>query len=74
MLATGLGIWMLGLIGRRPLLMTGQIGAIVAHLLIGICSLTLPANLRFVPFCKKSFKKGDKNKNNKMSNSLEGVR
>ncbi|KAI1729513.1 sugar transporter domain-containing protein [Ditylenchus destructor] len=40
--AAGLGIWLLGRVGRRKMLLTGQIGTICAHLLIGICSLTMP--------------------------------
>jgi hypothetical protein len=39
--ATGIGIWLLGWIGRRQMLMGGQVGTIVAHLLIGTCSLLL---------------------------------
>ncbi|KAI1721080.1 sugar transporter domain-containing protein [Ditylenchus destructor] len=43
--AAGLGIWLLGRVGRRKMLLTGQIGTICAHLLIGICSLTMPQGL-----------------------------
>ncbi|MFE0102864.1 sugar porter family MFS transporter [Streptomyces sp. NPDC059009] len=41
-LATFVGIWLLGRVDRRPMLMTGQLGTTVALLLIGIFSLTLP--------------------------------
>jgi len=49
-LATIFGIWMMGRHGRRPLLMTGQIGTIVALLLIGFLSHTMEgsANLPYV--------------------------
>jgi major inositol transporter-like SP family MFS transporter len=40
-LATFIGIWLLGKVGRRPLLLTGQIGTTSALVLIGIFSLTL---------------------------------
>jgi MFS transporter, SP family, major inositol transporter len=40
-LATFLGIWLLGRVGRRPMLLTGQIGTTTALLLIGIFSLVL---------------------------------
>ncbi|MDX3224894.1 sugar porter family MFS transporter [Streptomyces sp. ME19-01-6] len=42
-LATFVGIWLLGRVNRRPMLMTGQIGTTVALLLIGVFSLALPA-------------------------------
>ncbi|KND30215.1 sugar porter family MFS transporter [Streptomyces acidiscabies] len=42
-LATFVGIWLLGRVPRRPMLMTGQVGTIVALFLIGVFSLTLPA-------------------------------
>ncbi|MFM9442890.1 sugar porter family MFS transporter [Streptomyces acidiscabies] len=42
-LATFVGIWLLGRVPRRPMLMTGQAGTIVALFLIGVFSLTLPA-------------------------------
>ncbi|MER5213132.1 sugar porter family MFS transporter [Streptomyces sp. NPDC002838] len=42
-LATFVGIWLLGRVNRRPMLMTGQIGTTVALLMIGIFSLTLPS-------------------------------
>ncbi|SBT89542.1 MFS transporter, SP family, major inositol transporter [Streptomyces sp. DI166] len=42
-LATFVGIWLLGRVARRPMLMTGQIGTTAALLLIGIFSLVLPA-------------------------------
>lgn len=41
-LATFVGIWLLGRVGRRPMLMIGQIGTIVALALIGLFSLVLP--------------------------------
>jgi major inositol transporter-like SP family MFS transporter len=41
-LATFVGIWLLGRVGRRPMLMVGQIGTIVALALIGVFSLVLP--------------------------------
>ncbi|WP_010648022.1 sugar porter family MFS transporter [Oceanobacillus massiliensis] len=37
-LATFVGIWLLGKVGRRPMLITGLIGTASALLLIGICS------------------------------------
>ncbi|WCK56427.1 sugar porter family MFS transporter [Aneurinibacillus sp. Ricciae_BoGa-3] len=40
-LATFAGIWLLGKVGRRPMLMTGLIGTTTALLLIGIFSLML---------------------------------
>jgi major inositol transporter-like SP family MFS transporter len=39
--ATFVGIWLLGKVGRRPMLLTGLIGTTTALLLIGIFSLTL---------------------------------
>ncbi|MBC9728212.1 sugar porter family MFS transporter [Streptomyces sp. TRM68367] len=42
-LATFVGIWLLGRVPRRPMLMTGQAGTTVALLLIGIFSLVLPS-------------------------------
>ncbi|MFI1032450.1 sugar porter family MFS transporter [Streptomyces sp. NPDC020951] len=42
-LATFVGIWLLGRVPRRPMLMTGQIGTILALLLIGVFSLVLPS-------------------------------
>ncbi|WP_458109362.1 sugar porter family MFS transporter [Arthrobacter sp. R3-55] len=41
-LATFVGIWLLGKVGRRKMLITGQIGTTSALLLIGIFSLVLP--------------------------------
>nr|WSZ12902.1 sugar porter family MFS transporter [Streptomyces canus] len=41
-LATFLGIWLLGRVPRRPMLMTGQAGTTTALLLIGVLSLVLP--------------------------------
>jgi major inositol transporter-like SP family MFS transporter len=41
-LATFVGIWLLGKVGRRRMLITGQIGTTIALLLIGIFSLLLP--------------------------------
>ncbi|KUM69860.1 sugar porter family MFS transporter [Streptomyces curacoi] len=42
-LATFVGIWLLGRVPRRPMLMTGQLGTTAALLLIGVFSLTLPS-------------------------------
>ncbi|WP_327313238.1 sugar porter family MFS transporter [Streptomyces sp. NBC_01235] len=42
-LATFVGIWLLGRVDRRPMLMTGQIGTTTALLLIGVFSLALPS-------------------------------
>ncbi|WP_406180701.1 sugar porter family MFS transporter [Streptomyces canus] len=42
-LATFVGIWLLGRVPRRPMLMTGQAGTTVALLLIGVFSLVLPS-------------------------------
>ncbi|MEV0603247.1 sugar porter family MFS transporter [Streptomyces sp. NPDC050315] len=42
-LATFVGIWLLGRTNRRPMLMAGQLGTTSALLLIGIFSMTLPA-------------------------------
>ncbi|MHC5257683.1 sugar porter family MFS transporter [Streptomyces sp. UC4497] len=41
--ATFVGIWLLGRVNRRPMLMIGQLGTITALLLIGVFSLVLPA-------------------------------
>ncbi|GGQ90596.1 sugar porter family MFS transporter [Streptomyces asoensis] len=41
-LATFAGIWLLGRVPRRPMLMTGQLGTIAALVLIGVFSLILP--------------------------------
>ena len=41
-LATFVGIWLLGKVGRRKMLITGQIGTTAALLLIGFFSLVLP--------------------------------
>lgn len=43
-LATFLGIWLLGKVGRRPMLLTGLIGTTSALLLIGIFSTLLEGN------------------------------
>ncbi|WP_104182254.1 sugar porter family MFS transporter [Arthrobacter sp. B0490] len=40
--ATFLGIWLLGRVGRRPMLMVGQIGTTTALAAIGLFSLILP--------------------------------
>ncbi|WP_121610177.1 sugar porter family MFS transporter [Mesobacillus foraminis] len=40
-LATFVGIWLLGKVGRRPMLITGLIGTTASLLLIGILSFTL---------------------------------
>ncbi|MEU1575152.1 sugar porter family MFS transporter [Streptomyces collinus] len=42
-LATFAGIWLLGRVPRRPMLMTGQVGTTAALLLIGVFSLVLPS-------------------------------
>ncbi|GHK02027.1 major myo-inositol transporter IolT [Streptomyces sp. Y2F8-2] len=42
-LATFVGIWLLGRVNRRPMLMTGQVGTAAALLLIGVFSLVLPS-------------------------------
>jgi major inositol transporter-like SP family MFS transporter len=42
-LATFAGIWLLGRVGRRPMLMVGVAGTATALLLIGIFSLVLPS-------------------------------
>ncbi|GEC03968.1 major myo-inositol transporter IolT [Streptomyces spinoverrucosus] len=42
-LATFVGIWLLGRVPRRPMLMTGQLGTTTALLLIGVFALTLPS-------------------------------
>lgn len=42
-LATFVGIWLLGRVNRRPMLMTGQLGTTAALLLIGVFSLVLPS-------------------------------
>ncbi|MEU6356748.1 sugar porter family MFS transporter [Streptomyces sp. NPDC047072] len=42
-LATFVGIWLLGRLPRRPMLMAGQIGTTAALLLIGVFSLVLSA-------------------------------
>lgn len=41
-LATFVGIWLLGKVGRRRMLITGQIGTTTALVLIGLFSLILP--------------------------------
>ncbi|MEW2395395.1 sugar porter family MFS transporter [Streptomyces sp. NPDC046862] len=42
-LATFVGIWLLGRVNRRPMLMAGQMGTTAALLLIGVFSLVLPS-------------------------------
>ncbi|MDO0917058.1 sugar porter family MFS transporter [Streptomyces sp. DT2A-34] len=42
-LATFVGIWLLGRVNRRPMLMAGQLGTTAALLLIGVFSLVLPS-------------------------------
>ncbi|MEU4465897.1 sugar porter family MFS transporter [Streptomyces sp. NPDC024017] len=42
-LATFVGIWLLGRVPRRPMLMAGQVGTTTALLLIGVVSLVLPS-------------------------------
>lgn len=42
-LATFVGIWLLGHVNRRPMLMTGQLGTTAALLLIGVFSLVMPS-------------------------------
>ena len=51
--ATFFGIWMIGRHGRRPLVMTGQIGTITCLCLIGIASNVLDGstNLPYVVLC-----------------------
>jgi MFS transporter, SP family, major inositol transporter len=44
-LATFAGIWLLGKVGRRRMLITGQIGTTTALLLIGLFSLVLPEGI-----------------------------
>jgi major inositol transporter-like SP family MFS transporter len=44
-LATFVGIWLLGKVGRRKMLITGQIGTTAALLLIGFFSLVLPEGI-----------------------------
>jgi len=41
-LAVSTGMWLLGRFGRRPMLLTGQIGVIVSLVLIAFCFLVLP--------------------------------
>jgi MFS transporter, SP family, major inositol transporter len=41
-LATFVGIWLLGRVRRRPMLIAGQIGTFSALLLVGVFSLVLP--------------------------------
>jgi major inositol transporter-like SP family MFS transporter len=41
-LATFVGIWLLGRVRRRPMLIAGQIGTFTALLLVGVFSLVLP--------------------------------
>ncbi|WP_269803748.1 sugar porter family MFS transporter [Pseudonocardia kujensis] len=41
-LATFVGIWLLGRVRRRPMLIVGQIGTFCALLLVGVFSLVLP--------------------------------
>ena len=41
-LAVATGIWLLGRFGRRPMLLTGQIGVTVSLVLIAVCFLFLP--------------------------------
>jgi major inositol transporter-like SP family MFS transporter len=41
-LATFVGIWLLGRVPRRPMLVVGQIGTFCALLLVGVFSLVLP--------------------------------
>uniref|UniRef100_A0A183CGS5 MFS domain-containing protein n=1 Tax=Globodera pallida TaxID=36090 RepID=A0A183CGS5_GLOPA len=40
-LATVLGMLLLGRIGRRPMLLSGQLGTVVAHVAIATCSLVM---------------------------------
>jgi major inositol transporter-like SP family MFS transporter len=48
-LATFVGIWLLGKVGRRPMLLTGQVGTTLALLLIGIFSMTMKGS-EMLPF------------------------
>ncbi|MFC9682614.1 sugar porter family MFS transporter [Streptomyces sp. NPDC056948] len=41
-LAVSTGMWLLGRYGRRPMLLTGQVGVTVSLLLIAFCFLVLP--------------------------------
>ncbi|MET9760706.1 sugar porter family MFS transporter [Streptomyces sp. NPDC006372] len=41
-LAVSTGMWLLGRVGRRPMLLTGQVGVTVSLLLIAFCFLALP--------------------------------
>ncbi|TGB14746.1 sugar porter family MFS transporter [Streptomyces sp. MZ04] len=41
-LAVSTGMWLLGRFGRRPMLLTGQVGVTVSLLLIAFCFLVLP--------------------------------
>ncbi|MYL51464.1 sugar porter family MFS transporter [Halobacillus litoralis] len=52
-LATFVGIWLLGKVGRKPMLLVGQFGTLTALLLIGISSLVLEgtAVLPYVVIC-----------------------
>ncbi|MEU0839601.1 sugar porter family MFS transporter [Streptomyces sp. NPDC005962] len=43
-LAVSTGMWLLGRYGRRPMLLTGQIGVTVSLVLIAFCFLALPAS------------------------------
>ncbi|MGI5350647.1 sugar porter family MFS transporter [Streptomyces sp. CA-250714] len=44
-LATFVGIWLLGRVNRRPMLMTGQLGTTAALLMIGVFSLTMDSGM-----------------------------
>ena len=46
-LATFVGIWLLGRVGRRPILLGGQIGTTLSLLMIGILSLTIAESALF---------------------------
>ncbi|MFJ5963214.1 sugar porter family MFS transporter [Bacillus sp. NPDC093026] len=48
-LATFVGIWLLGKVGRRPMLVTGLIGTTITLLCIGICS-NLFLGTAFLPY------------------------
>ncbi|MFI9780787.1 sugar porter family MFS transporter [Streptomyces sp. NPDC051956] len=43
-LAVSTGMWLLGRVGRRPMLLAGQIGVTVSLVLIAVCFMALPAS------------------------------
>lgn len=52
-LATFVGIYLLGRVNRRPMLMVGQVGTTSALLLIGVFSLALPAGRAAPTSCSR---------------------